>query len=278
LGAAQAVIATPRPFLGHSSPLEGSMDGYDLYFSSGGYERRYPAPNHATLDLVEGLIAGEPRRVLDFGCGSGRYAIPLAQQTPAALVGYDPCTTALSLLRQRAEHAGAAQRIQTVSGSLEDLRRETMPAGPFDLALILFGVLGHIRHRSERLRHLRAVRDLLTVDGRLVISVPNALRRFRREQAAPWTCDGQRERGDILYERRLDHHRVHLFYHLYRPGELESELTEAGFGPLSVRSESILPEWLIARRPMAAAADAGLRSVSPIRLAYGFLAVASRGG
>ena len=148
------MIATPRPFLGHLSPLEGSMDGYDLYFSSGGYERRYPAPNHATLDLVEGLIAGEPRRVLDFGCGSGRYAIPLAVQTPASLVAYDPCTTALSLLRQRAERAGAAARIQTMSGSLEELRRESMPAGPFDLALILFGVLGHIRHRSERLRHL----------------------------------------------------------------------------------------------------------------------------
>ena len=70
-------------------------------------------------------------------------------------VGYDPCTTALSLLRQRAERAGADERIQTMSGSLDDLRRETMPAGRFNLALILFGVLGHIRHRrrAEGVRH-----------------------------------------------------------------------------------------------------------------------------
>ncbi|MGD9509503.1 MAG: class I SAM-dependent methyltransferase [Geminicoccaceae bacterium] len=253
------------------------MDGYDLYFSSGGYERRYPAPNRATLALVEGLIGGERRRVLDFGCGSGRYAVPLAVHTPASLVGYDPCTTALSLLRQRAERAGAEARIQTVSGSLEDLRRDTT-ADPFDLALILFGVLGHIRHRSERIRHLHAVRSLLKSDGRLVVSVPNALRRFRREQEAPWTDQGAREPGDILYERKLGRERVRLFYHLYRPGELEAELTEAGFEPLSMRAESVLPEWLIARRPVAAAVDAALRAVLPIRFAYGFLAVSGRGG
>lgn len=269
---------TAGSFLGHPPrPVEGSMDGYDLYFSSGGYERRYPAPNHATLEVVEGLIAGERRRVLDFGCGSGRYAVPLAVRTPASLVGYDPCATALSLLRQRAERAGTEGRIQTVSGSLEDLRRDTMAGGPFDLALILFGVLGHIRYRSERLRHLRAVRDLMVPHGRLVVSVPNALRRFRREQAAPWAGDGEREPGDILYERRLGRERAHLFYHLYRPGELEAELSEAGFEPLATRSESILPEWLIARRPLAAAADAGLRAGLPIRLAYGFLVVAGHG-
>src|SRR5690606_3485161 len=115
-GSARPVTATAGPVTGHQPrPLESSMDGYDLYFSSGGYERRYPAPNRATLALVEGLIGGERRRVLDFGCGSGRYAVPLAVHTPASLVGYDPCTTALSLLRQRAERAGAEARIQTVS-------------------------------------------------------------------------------------------------------------------------------------------------------------------
>lgn len=253
------------------------MDGYDLYFSSGGYERRYPAPNRATLAVVARLIEGGRRRVLDFGCGSGRYAVPLAMRTQASVVGYDPCTTALSLLRQRAERAGVGGRIQTVAGSLADLRQASASTGPYDLAVILFGVLGHIRHRAERLRHLRAVRDLLAPDGRLVVSVPNAVRRFRREQVAPWTGDGQREPGDILYERKVDQCRVHLFYHLYRPGELETEMRDAGFSPESTTSESILPESLIARHPVAGALDAALRAVVPTHLAYGLLTVAAPG-
>lgn len=252
------------------------MEGYDLYFQSGVYERRYPAPNRATLRLVEELIARHGDHVLDFGCGSGRYAVPLALQHPLRLLAYDPCEVGLSLLKQRAHGTVAEQRIVTISGSLDELAARAAVEGKIDVAIMLFGVLGHIRYRIERLRHLRAVRELLNPDGILVVSVPNALRRFHREQAAPWHGDGVREPGDILYERTLDDRLIELFYHLYRAGELEQELVDAGFEPRSTRSESVLPEWLISRRPAAAAIDEALRAVTPTGLAYGFLTIAAR--
>ena len=70
---------------------------------------------------------------------------------------------------------------------------------------------------------------------------------------------------------------MELFYHLYRFGELEVELYEAGYRPVSTRSESILPEWLVSRARAAAALDRSLRAVTPTRFAYGFLTVAANG-
>ena len=163
------------------------MEGYDLYFRSGDYERRYPAPNRATLRLVEGLIDEGATRVLDFGCGSGRYAVrwrgsgrSACWPTIPVRWGW-PCCASVPL--PPAWPIGS----RLVSGSLDDLRRAAEGEGPVDIALMLFGVLGHVRHRSERLRHLRAVRELLAAGSRLVVGVPNAARRFRREQAAAWS-------------------------------------------------------------------------------------------
>ena len=254
-----------------------STEGYDLYFRSGVYERRYPAPNRSTMRLVEQLVGNRAARVLDFGCGSGRYAIPLAMRRPVHILAYDPCTTALALLAERAERAGVATRIRAISGSLAELERVADTEGRVDVALILFGVLGHIRYREERLRHLRAVRAAMAPDGRLVVSVPNAARRFWREQAAPARESGL-EPGDIFYDRQLDQTSIRLFYHLYRMGELEQELAEAGFRALSTRSESILPEWMIARGSLAAKVDAVLMAIAPVRLGYGFLTVAAPDG
>lgn len=254
------------------------MEGaYDLYYRSGVYERRYPAPNRETLALVARLVAEGRPHVLDFGCGSGRYAVPLALQQRVRLLAYDPCETGIARLRHRADAAGIGSSIRTVSGSLAELRRVAAQEGPVDLALMLFGVLGHIRFRAERLHHLRVVRDLMAPRAQLVVGVPNALRRFQREQRMPWSDPGPREPGDIFYDRVLSSSSIRLFYHLYRPGELEGELSEAGFTPLSTVAESILPEWLIARGRVPAAVDAALRAVTPTRFGYGFLTVAANG-
>ena len=253
------------------------MDGYDLYYRSGVYERRYPAPNPATLQLVLGLLDGDDTRVLDFGCGSGRYAVPLAMNRPVRVLAYDPCQEGLRLLRHRALSTTAEHRIETLTGPLDALAASVAREGPVDLVIMLFGVLGHIRFRRERLRHLETVRGLLRSGGLIVVSVPNAQRRFHREQASPWRGEGAREPGDVLYARNMGAQQVELFYHLYRFGELEVELSDAGYRPISTCSESILPEWLVSRARAAAALDRGLRAVTPTRLAYGFLTVAANG-
>jgi tRNA (uracil-5-)-methyltransferase TRM9 len=268
-----------RKNLGDSRAKESQsalIEAYALYFKSGAYERRYPGPNPATLALLLDTVDRHGMRILDFGCGSGRYAIPVARSRPVQVIAYDPCKVALALLRQRAKAAGVADRILPVGGSLASLSASVSHAGPLDLAMLLFGVLGHIRHRSERIRHLREVHRLLRPGGRLVVGVPNGRRRFRQEQKAPWTTPGAREPGDVIYKRKMDGRPVELFYHVYKPGEVEGELEEGGFEPVSVRGESIFPERLVSHTSAAAAFDGALLRVLPARLAYGFLVVAAK--
>jgi SAM-dependent methyltransferase len=246
---------------------------YDRYFATGGYERRYPRPNPATLDAVLVEIAAVGPRVIDFGCGAGRYTRPLLERSPARVIAYDLSEVALERLRRACAAPLAQGRLRPVGTSLEALAEAARSLAGVDLVLMLFGVLGHIPGRDERRRTLRALRRLLRPGGRLVVSVPNVRRRFRQEQAARRPGDGL-EGGDITYTRRHAGESIDLYYHLYDRAELERELAACGFRPRTTRAESVLPERAVASSGLAAGLDRRLAAIAPLRWAYGFLTIA----
>lgn len=251
---------------------------YDTYFASGLYDARYPGPNLATLALIRRHLAEGRTRVLDFGCGSGRYTAPLLDHPATELIAYDICPTALGVLRKRLAPMEKAGRLHPVGNTLADLSALVDRTGPLDLALVLFGVLGHIRGRDERRSILERLRQLLRPDGKLILSVPNRIRRFRPEQrvAESRVATGELERGDIFYQRRTpDGTEIKMFYHLFTVAEIRDELASAGFAVDGLTSESILPEAAIVRDKSVATLDAALRAVTPLPLAYGFMTVAT---
>jgi tRNA (uracil-5-)-methyltransferase TRM9 len=250
---------------------------YDRYFATGLYASRYPAPNPHMLDLILGELAPLGGRILDFGCGNGRYALPLAQMPGVSVFGYDISAVALQELeRRRAALPQAVPALETLCGSFEDLDRRLADEPGFDLVILLFGVLGHIEQRSQRLAVLRGLRRRLRPGGRLIATVPNRSRRFRAEQVAArkLIAEGTLEQGDIRYRRHAGSDAIELYYHLYSPAEFVAELTEAGFTVAPLRAESVLTERAVLASPLAAAADAALRRVTPVSLAYGFVAIA----
>src|SRR5262249_27606626 len=66
-----------------------TKEQYTKYFGSGAYDKRYPRANHFTLEAIRSQTASTSK-ILDFGCGSGRYTIPLAPYCKT-IVAYDPC-------------------------------------------------------------------------------------------------------------------------------------------------------------------------------------------
>ena len=272
--AAEQTVADATPSAHPHGPELPDMSGsYGRYISSGLYDRRYPRPNRRTLRKMKRcLVAGG--RFLDVGAGTGRYTLPLLQMNGTRCVAHDISPVARETLAERLRDFVSDERLVIRGDDPDDLAAELPQA--FDLALLAFGVLAHVAKRAERLRLLRAIRTMLKVEGTLILSVPNAKRRFRAEQrdVEPLVCEGTLEPGDVLYQRNQADGKIRLFYHLYTLDEVHRDLSETGFRVASVGAESLLSERkVVSSRPIGWL-DALACRFAPTELGYDLLAVA----
>jgi 2-polyprenyl-3-methyl-5-hydroxy-6-metoxy-1,4-benzoquinol methylase len=111
--------------------------------------------------VVSSLFDHYPRRVLDFGCGTGDLLIALASASPGArFFGCDMNGAAVAVAAERASGLSNVR-----FGSLDDAR----PLSPFD-AIIMSHVIEHVVDFGQ----LAPVVDLLSEGGLLYVEVPNA--------------------------------------------------------------------------------------------------------
>ena len=240
-----------------------TREQYNTYYRSGAYDRRYPAPNSATLCEIKSRIASE-NRLLDFGCGSGRYSIALAPFC-RSLMAYDPSPEAIHLLKSRTkDHHNVSHAL-----ALEDVLRDA----PYDVAICIFGVLSHMPDPNQRRSTLELLRKCLRVDGWLVVSVPNRMRRFYRQQLL--SALQQRDlSGRIDYRRDCVDGLIPYF--VYTERTLHDELRACGFLVESIKPESIMPETVVTKYRCALALEKRFLSKIPPWLGYGMLATARR--
>jgi len=134
------------------------VDGYDRWAST--YEGE-PNPlirleEPLTLALI-GEVKGQ--RVLDLGCGTGRYCVLLAQRG-ATVIGLDPSPGMLELARRK---IGASCHFDLYHGTLTEAE---LPDEQFDLVMSAL-VVGHLPVLEPTLREAARV---LKRGGRMVIS------------------------------------------------------------------------------------------------------------
>jgi len=254
------------------SALPDMATSYDAYFASGLYQRRYPHPNRRTLRVLEKLLP-QGGRLIDYGAGEGRYCLTLARSRAAEVVAVDISAVARAHLTERVAAEGLAERIAVVDA--EGAAYEALMPGRarFDVALLGFGVLGHVAGRDNRVALMDELRRNLKPSGHLVLGLPNRRRRFRAAQADSAGLPGL-EPGDIRYRRDDGGKAIALFYHLYERGEIGTELAAAGFALERLTIESVLPEYAVTHNPLAGWLDDRLSSVLPADWGYGYLVVA----
>ena len=112
----------------------------------------------------EAKHAGGP--VVELGVGTGRIAVPIAAEG-IDVIGVDSSAEMMAVCRERAELAGVDARI--------DLRLGDLAAPPVDerapLVICPFRSYLHLQSDEDRLRALRAAREILTPGGRLAFDV-----------------------------------------------------------------------------------------------------------
>lgn len=239
---------------------------YNTYYETGCYDSRYPRPNERVLQVLDKTLnrvgAGA---VIDFGCGNGRYLLPMLDMGSHRMTGFEICPQSLGTLEHRLNALGLEGRVQLVQEDFSALNR-LHEGNPAAMAMMMFGVLSHIPERTQRMNTLRLLSNLLDpLHGRLVLSVPNRLRRFR---------ELQRNGRDVIYHRNCNGRDISLFYHLYDPKTLRQDLEEAGFTVEKIMAESLLPESWITNNRLLGKIDGMLSNLIPACFGYGLLTVA----
>jgi 2-polyprenyl-3-methyl-5-hydroxy-6-metoxy-1,4-benzoquinol methylase len=157
----------------------------------------------AALGLM--LLGDRPKgRLLDVGCGSGRF-LQVMQKAGWDVLGVDPDEAAV-------ERARVVFGVPAISGDLLQLE---LPADSFD-AVTLSHVIEHALHPIDL---LKACHRLLKPRGCLALSTPNA---------AAW--------GHRLFGRHWNQLDVPRHLHLFSSEGVARVLAESGFVQIVVRS------------------------------------------
>jgi SAM-dependent methyltransferase len=117
-----------------------------------------------------GFYVEEARRVappvVELGVGTGRIAVPIAAEA-IPVIGVDSSPGMLEVCREHAEAAGVADLLDLRLGDY----REPPVRERVQLVLCPFRSYLHLRTDEDRVRALRAARELLVPGGRLIFDV-----------------------------------------------------------------------------------------------------------
>jgi SAM-dependent methyltransferase len=141
--------------------------------------RERPWPGWAEILERAGDLLPERPRVLDVGCGNGRFARFLEESLgrPFDYCGIDESPLGL---------AEARRRLPALVFVEKDFLQEPLPEGEFDL-VALFGVLHHVPGRANRLRLLTRLSAVLAPGGLLAFSLWRFDRYERfQKKIVPW--------------------------------------------------------------------------------------------
>lgn len=129
------------------------------------YDRLYVQKDYGLeCDLIETVAErfarARPRTILDVGCGTGQHAIELAARG-YELTGVDLSEAMLAHARRKSASLPTASRVRWVQGDA----RSFDVGGTFDMAIMMFAVIGYLTSNAQVLEGMRNIRRHLVPGG-----------------------------------------------------------------------------------------------------------------
>lgn len=135
------------------------------------YTRCYASRRHDVLFYVDLARSEGVHEVLEYGCGNGRIALPMAR-SGVRVVGVDASRPQIADFRARLrrEDDAVRERVRLVCADMRSARLKQR----FELVLCTFNTFLHLYDRSDVERFLARVHEHLAPGGRFVfdVSVP----------------------------------------------------------------------------------------------------------
>ena len=176
-------MGRPEALIARLSPYDAIAELYDPWSRS--------VTEDIPFYVAEARKAGGP--IVELGVGTGRIAIPTAA-AGVQVIGVDSSVGMLEVCRRQAEAAGVTDLIDLRVGDIADppvTERVRLVTCPFRAYL-------HLGDAKARLEGLRAARELLVPDGRLIFDVFSPRRDDIEETHDRWI---EREPG--IFERAV---------------------------------------------------------------------------
>lgn len=117
----------------------------------------------ATLDMISSKIQ-PTARIVDFGAGTGRLSIPLAQKG-YKVTAVEPCMEMLDELKAK----DTLQGVESVCSRMQDFQSEAR----FDVALCVFTVILYLLDEDSLRKSMEAAHRALRPEGLLILDVPS---------------------------------------------------------------------------------------------------------
>jgi SAM-dependent methyltransferase len=141
----------------------------DLYATT--YDQVYAAKDYVReADVVMRIISefarGRASKILDVGCGTGRHAALLAQKN-FEVTGIDRSEEMLARGRQRVAELDLQSKLTFHRGDARNFEL----GNSFDVALMMFNVLGYMVTNDDLMATLRTVRRHLNEDGLFIFDI-----------------------------------------------------------------------------------------------------------
>jgi len=200
-------------------------DSYDLFYQDKDY-----TDETRQLESIFKTYNTTVHSILDLGCGTGNHAFPLAQRG-YEVVGVDRSADMLAHAQRKLMNARLDGKLIFQQADIRAVNLERT----FDVALMMFAVLGYQLENSEVLSALKAARRHLCVGGLFIFDVwygPAVLhqRPSERVKVIPGKDGGEILRvtsGDLDVNRQLC--RVHYRVWRMKKGELTEQAEENHF-------------------------------------------------
>ncbi len=146
-----------------SQPHSSWAEVYDLAYEQS-FGEFYRQLTEATVKVITDRFK-PPARVVDFGAGTGRLSIPLADMG-FNVTAIEPCEEMLNQLRQKKQQG---MLLNDICSTMQDYQGKI----EFDMALCVFTVLLYLRDEDSLEKAVKAAYASLKPGGMLLIDIPN---------------------------------------------------------------------------------------------------------
>lgn len=132
---------------------------YDNFYA----QKDYNAEAQIAIDAAIRYQKKLPNSILDVGCGTGGHAIELALKG-FSVTGVDLSQSMLDCAQIKADAKGVSKEINLIQGDIRNF--ET--GSKYDLAIMMFAVIGYLTSNSDVVEGLRNIRNHLNEHALLV--------------------------------------------------------------------------------------------------------------